>query len=740
MTPNENIIALIIFVLAFGAAGYFFVRRAAKLVSLLRIGQQKPEENRFAQPAVRSRLFLSGVLGQSKLWRSFVPGLAHALTFWGFLVIQLGLLQLIVHGIFGLGFRIPILDSRVFAALLDVMCVLVLVSIAYFSYRRAFIKPRQLTTTRDAWNIIALITLVVLTLLLAEAFLWRGLPNDLTSEPPIGRRLGDVLVQGAQELPRSTRDLAFTLYGVTWWAHVLVVLGFLVYLPQSKHLHLLSSPFSAYFQALKPKGRMRPIENIEDQEHFGANKVEDFTWRDLLDTYACTECGRCTAVCPANNTGKPLNPKKIIIDTKTRFFAQSGLKFVGHGNEQAQVAHESGEAGAVEKTVGAGAADSGNHAEENPLNLPALVGGLITEDELWSCTTCRACMQECPVFIEHVPKIMDMRRYLVLEESNFPQETQPLFTNLERNGNPWQIRNDERADWTSDAGVDVPVLAELDDGQAIEVLFWVGCMGSFDQRNKKISQNLVQILNDAGIPYGILGPEEQCTGDPARRIGNEYLYQTLAQMNIETLNGYKEQKKFTKIVTACPHCFNTIKNEYPDFGGHFEVVHHTKLLEQLVAEGRIKTGDGLDANKITYHDPCYLGRYNDIYEAPRFVLNQLGNGLRKVDLVEMPRNKSKSFCCGGGGGRVWMEENIGTRVNQARIQEAADTGADVVAASCPFCITMFEDGIKGKNLGDKLKVMDVTELIQISRKPRKKVEAAVSPLPSAPSPATKEEA
>jgi Fe-S oxidoreductase len=272
-------------------------------------------------------------------------------------------------------------------------------------------------------------------------------------------------------------------------------------------------------------------------------------------------------------------------------------------------------------------------------------------------------------------------------------------------------------EWTTKMPFDIRVLAELDEGEEVDVLFWVGCMGSLDQRNKKVTQNLAMILEEAGLNWAILGPEESCSGDPARRIGNEYLYQMLAEQNIETLNGYKEAHKLKKVVTACPHCFNTIKNEYPQFNGHFEVVHHTQLISKLLEEGKIKTADGLANTKITYHDPCYLGRYNDVYDAPRFVLNSLGSGLKKVDFVEMPRNKSKSFCCGGGGGRAWMEERIGSRVNQTRIQEAADTGAEVVAAGCPFCITMFEDGIKGKGLEEKLRVLDVTELVQLSRKP-----------------------
>ncbi|HEX2913097.1 MAG TPA: (Fe-S)-binding protein [Chloroflexia bacterium] len=715
---NNSIIGILLFLLVLAGAIYYFTVRVMKLIKVI---QQGKPEVRTDNPGERTGRFLKGVLFQERLWRDIWPGTAHVITFWGFLVIQFGLLEFAINGL--TGWEVPLLSSRPFFWMLDAVAVLVLLALVYFSIRRAFVKPRQLTTTRDAWIIIVLIALVCVTLLFEEAMKWAVTTSETAGYHVLGWRIGKLL------FPNAPVESLQWLWTVSWWAHMLVVLGFLVYLPSSKHLHLLSSPFTTYFQNLRPKGQMRNIENIEDLEHYGANKIEDFTWKDLLDTYACTECGRCTAVCPANQTGKPLNPKKIVIDLKTTLFAQSGLGMVGHSaGHGGTKTDDASMGGPLEKGTPAtvavssataavathGAADSGG---DMAVELPPLVGGMITQDELWSCTTCRACMTECPVFIEHVPKIVDMRRYLVLDESEFPPEVTPLFNNLERNGNPWTMRPEERMEWTEKVPFDVKVMAELDEGQEVDVLFWVGCMGALDQRNKKVTQNLAMILEEAGLNWAILGPEESCSGDPARRIGNEYLYQMLAQQNIEVLNGYKENNKIRTIVTACPHCFNTIKNEYPQFNGNFEVVHHTQLLAKLVEEGKLKTSDGLGDKKITYHDPCYLGRYNDIYDAPRFVLNSLGNGIKKVDLVEMPRHKSKSFCCGGGGGRAWMEEHIGTRVNQTRIQEAADTGAEVVAAGCPFCITMFEDGIKGKGLEEKLQVLDVTELIQISRKP-----------------------
>ncbi len=711
--PNNSLLGILIFLIVIGVTAFLFFNRVLPLIKLIRQG--KPEK-RTDQVGKRIWFFLRDWIFQEKLFRKPVSGTFHALIFWSFLIINAGVLYSIFYGMFPV--HLPILASKPVATIVDLFMLMVFVTVAYFAIRRGVIKPGYLTITRDGWIVLSLISTGIVFELLIEAFAWRAAPSVESGYPPIGRRLGDLLLPG-----NSDPQLALTLWTVFWWLKILIVATFVVYLPTSKHFHVMTSIFNTYFQSTKPKGELRKIENIEDLEHYGANKIEDFTWKDLLDTAVCTECGRCTQVCPANATGKPLNPKKIIIDIKAQLYNQSKIPLTGHVVGTGGTHNEGGRGldatpqMALEVLTTGGAADSGSDSA-----LPALVGGMITHDELWACTTCRACMTECPVFIEHVPKIVDMRRYLVLDESEFPPEVTPLFNNLERNGNPWQMRPDERLEWTTKMPFDVKVLGAMDEGEEVDVLFWVGCMGALDQRNKKITQNMAMILEEAGLNWAILGPEESCSGDPVRRIGNEYLYQTLAQQNVETINGYKESHKIKKIVTACPHCFNTIKNEYPQFEGHFEVVHHTQLIASLIEEGKIKTADGLADKKITYHDPCYLGRYNDVYDAPRYILNSLGNGLKKIDFVEMPRNKSKSFCCGGGGGRMFMEEKIGTRVNQTRIQEAADTGAEVVAAACPFCVSMFEDGIKGKNLEGKIQVLELTELIQISRKP--KVEAA----------------
>ena len=510
---------------------------------------------------------------------------------------------------------------------------------------------------------------------------------------PIGAFLGPLLASAGPQV-------ALAGYRVSWWLHMFTVLGFLIYLPRSKHLHLLATPFNVFFSNYQPKGALPMLENIEEREDYGVSKVEQFTWKQLLDGYACTECGRCNTVCPAMNTGKPLYPKEIILGVKEELFERSD-EILSDNTIFSKL-------GLVKLKT-----------DETETEHQPMIGGTISKEALWSCTSCMACMEICPVAIEHVPKIIDMRRSLVMEESEFPQEVTSLFNNIERNGNPWEISNDTRAEWAAELAV--PLMGENPDA---DVLYWVGCMGSFDLRNKKVSTAVAKILQAAKVNFAILGPEETCTGDPARRIGNEYLWQTQAQQNIETLNNYgfnlagqenghashnghsTDTTKHRTIITACPHCFNTIKNEYPQLGGNYDVVHHTVFIEQLMSKGEITLPEGFDKRKLTYHDPCYIGRYNDVYDEPRRVLTVLNN-----NVTEMRRNRNKSFCCGGGGGRAWMEEKVGKRVNQTRVNEALETNAEVLAASCPFCITMFEDGVKGIEAEEKLKIEDISEII-----------------------------
>ncbi len=695
ISPTGGWLGTIIFVIVALAALVLFGTRAGKLITLL--AKARPE-NRTDRIDDRIGEFFLTVLGQRGVLRDPIPGIAHFFTFWGFIIIQFGLLNLI-FGAFNSS--LPVLgDNRAFASVLDVFIVLVFFALILFAIRRGVVRPKQLSSFLhgpwDGFIILGLILLVILTLALVEGFEYAASAGQAWT--PIGAFLSPLFSMAG-------RDTDIVGYRIFWWLHILTVFGFLIYLPRSKHLHLLATPFNVFFRSYKPRGALPLIENLEEREDYGVSKVEQFTWKQLLDGYACTECGRCNTVCPATNTGKPLFPKEIILGVKEALFVNSN-EILGENS--------------IYNRLGIAGVKADKTKDEIEAHHEPMVGGIITKDALWACTSCMACMEICPVSIEHVPKIIDMRRSLVMEESDFPGEVTSLFNNIERNGNPWEINNDKRAEWA--ANLDIPLMGENPDA---DILYWVGCMGSFDERNKRVATSVAKVLKAAQVNFAILGPEESCTGDPARRIGNEYLWQMQAQQNIETLNTYgfnttnadngnhaqnghaAEPAKKRTIITACPHCFNTIKNEYPQLGGNYEVLHHTVFIEQLLADSKLNLPEGFDQRKLTYHDPCYIGRYNDIYDEPRKVLTVLNSN----GVTEMKRHRNKSFCCGGGGGRAWMEEKIGTRINQARINEALETNAEVVAAACPFCITMFEDGIKGVEAEEKLQVEDISEIL-----------------------------
>ena len=734
MVPTTEWYFKILLIVAIVVAIGWFLFRVNQLMQFTLMGVDSKRLNNWG-----ARLKLVGVFvfGQLRMYnrRAYtIAGIAHFFTFWGFLVIQVTSLELFIQGIFP-GVKVPFLgENPGWLLFVDLIQALVLAAMISFFWRRLVTKPERLTDSPTALGILGAISGLMLSALLLQ-----GIRINLGDEPGAWRPFS--MLAGAITSPLS-RDAQTFLHGAMYFTHLGIILGFLIWIPYSKHLHIVTSFLNVLFYDLTPKGAMKPITDIEarieNEQTLGAAKIEDFGWKDLLDTVTCTECGRCQDVCPAWATDKPLSPKKLILDMQEHFLEVARFDLAKRESKSLlqQLA-----------TVGMGAI--GNATAHEAADVP-LVGGWIMDETLWSCTTCRACMEACPVFIEHVPKITDMRRYLVMQESRFPPELARLFRNLETKGNPWDFRPNQRLDWAE--GLDVPTLADMaaraeSEGRAlfaggplktvvetetvahgdpvskveaiptsqnsnpgeplIEVLYWVGCLGSFDGRNQRIARALAEIFKEAGVKFAVLGKEESCCGDPARRPGNEYLFQTLAQVNIELMNTYGVRK----VITSCPHCFNTIKNEYPQFGGNYDVVHHSEFIDYLIKEGRITLANRVE-QAVTYHDPCYLGRYNDVYDAPRAVLEAIPG----VELREMKRTRNNSLCCGAGGGRMWIEEHVGTRMNQNRMQDVLDTGAPTLAAACPFCTSMFEDGIKGKDAGDKIRLMDLAELVNLSMK------------------------
>jgi Fe-S oxidoreductase len=630
-------------------------------VRLLRLGAPAARSGELGR---RLRNEATDVLGQRKLLQRLGPGLVHAFIFWGFCV----LLPTILIAMIGTVDRratLPWLGHQGWYALLvDVFATLVLLAVAAALFIRKVQRPRRFDGShlREADLILAWIAGIVTTLLLWHASrIALGLNEFSAGWAPISQLLSHLFgVDGA------TRTAERFLV----WAHVLLIVSFLAYLPHSKHLHIATAAVNVWFGRTGARGRLEPLrfdEQGDEQElRFGAGTVSDLTWKQMLDTFSCTECGRCQDACPAFATGKALSPKLLIMGLRDQVFEQ-GAKLL-----EAQ--------------------PGGEQLETAPL-----VPTAVTDEVVWDCVTCGACVQACPVSIEHVDHIVDLRRHLVMVESSFPAEAEPMLRDVERASNPWGRAQSERADWAAALGV--RVLAPGDPPP--EVLYWVGCAGSFDERARRGAESTARLLSAAGVDFAILGPREGCTGDPARRMGNEYVFQEAAERNVATLG----EAGVTKIVASCPHCFNTLANEYPDFGGNYEVLHHTELIAQLLRDGRLATDPSAaaqDGPRITYHDSCYLARHNDVLAAPRELVAAVGTP------VEMARSGRTTFCCGAGGAHMWMEERA-SQINEARVHEAAATGADALAVACPFCTVMLDDGVQ--STGEQLTVVDVATLL-----------------------------
>ena len=632
----------------------------------------------------------------------------HLLIFWGFLIIQIGALEMFIQGFSGGAASLAFLGEPIYRGiklLIDWFNVLVLAMVLYGYFRRIVLKPRLIPMSGDAAIVLGLIGFLMVSHFLHHAF---GIAASEALEQKWQESSFSAIL--AAPLANGSVETNAMLSQVFWWAHVSTILFFLNYIPYSKHIHLLGSGPNIVFRNLDARviGTKRDLENEND---WGVGKVEQFTWKQLLDGYACTECARCSNFCPAFNTDKPLSPFKIIQDIKHEMVDVGRLKLEIARLQGPGAATGEGDKAEAQAAGGNGANATQIAALQKQLDeMKPLVGGRIEDEELWSCTTCGACQEVCPVFIEHPRAIVDMRTHLVLTESRMPAELGRMFTNLERNSNPWGIAADKRMDWTSGLPetVVVPTIADKPDA---EYLLFVGCAASFDDRIQKTMRSFVECLHAAGVSFAVLGPEEQCSGDPARRGGNEYLYQAQAQANVDAMNAAKVRK----VVASCPHCFHTLKNEYPAFGGKYEVVHHSQLLAHLLETGKLKPETPV-GKRFTYHDSCYLGRWNGEYDAPRKVVEVMA-GLEKDGVfTELDRKKNHGFCCGGGGARMWMEEKIGTRVNRNRSAEIIGTGAEVAAVACPFCTIMISDGVKDAGAEEKVKVLDVAELIAKSIK------------------------
>lgn len=703
----------LLFALITGWAIYMFASVVYRRYLYIRLGRSVDLDTEMKE---RLGQFIIQVFGQKKLFKDRKSGIMHFIVFYGFIILQFGALDLIWKGLSG--YNLPIPGHAGFILMQEITVVLILLAIFYAAYRRYGEKLKRLKRGWKPSLVIFFITSLMISVLLTMAFerLREGLPAS--GFAPISSAIASMFAW----MPHTGTTIFYYLF---WWIHLIILLSFLVYVPQSKHFHLITAPINILVRRTEPVGRLTKLDlEDEEAEEFGVGKIEDFTQKQMLDLYACVECGRCTNVCPASNTGKLLSPMHMIVKLRDHLTDKGAALtskspwipatvFGSAGVHKMDVGEES-----YSQWKGEGITDIGQtmaiqkRAWHQVKGVEArdveLLGGVMTEEEIWACTTCRNCEDQCPVANEHVDKIIDLRRHLVLMQGSVPQEGQRAMMNIERQGNPWGISRSDRNKWVNEVDPDGSLglrIPTVKDNSDFEYLFFVGSMGSYDNRSRKITRAFVRLMNEAGVSFAILGNEEKNSGDTPRRMGNEFLFQQLCTENIEIFQKYNVRK----IVTACPHTYNTLKNEYPDFGLEAEVLHHTELLDQLVKEGRL-TPTYEVAEAVTYHDSCYLGRYNNVYDQPRDVLRAIPG----VKLTEMERTRENGMCCGAGGGRMWMEEDEGKRVNLARTEQALAVSPTMISSACPYCLTMLEDGTKEKEVEESVKTRDIAEILELS--------------------------
>ncbi len=683
----SSLIFLLCILAAVGVLGRTLYRRFTVLTKVVAVP-------RFDQIAERVKAVMVYVLGQRKFVVAEQPkkdkgaGWMHFFIFWGFSILAIQVIHMFVRG-FVPDFTLPLLSVNLlggpYLLVKDLIQVAVLVSIGYAFYRWLVSHPERLYGFAPAEDRLlgqshgeAVLILCFIAMIMISGYVYDGghlyahegaVDADIAAErawQPLSNLVGQALYS------MGGASAAHTASNAGWWIHNLIILVFVNLLPISKHFHIITSAPNVFFKKLDPVGSLSK-QDLENSLNFGTSYINQFTWKQVLDMYSCTECGRCSSHCPATISGKELAPRQLMLNLRDYLYEHEG--------EVMQVPELAPDA-------------------EEPVTVGDNIVGdnLIHDEVLWACTSCRACEEACPVLIEYVDKIVDMRRHLVQEEARFPAELTRTFKAMETQGNPWGVDASTRGDWAD--GLDVPTIADKPDA---EYLYYVGCASSFDDRNKRTAQALVKVMNKAGVDYAILGSEEPCNGETARRIGNEYLFQSMAEMTVEVLNGHNVKK----VITNCPHCFNTLRNDYPQFNGNYEVVHATDMVDRLIKEGKLEF-EVQDERSVTYHDSCYLGRYNDVLDAPRNILKSIPG----VSLKEMERSGRFGMCCGAGGGRMWMEEDNDKRVNMIRVEQALETNPDTVAVACPFCMTMIDDGLKAKGKEEsELPALDVMEIV-----------------------------